>query len=94
MHVRVVRFEGVSGERINSMVERIKESGGPPEGVNSTGITVLYDADQGTAVVLQGYQTKQDLEEGARILGAMDVSDTPGTRTSVDATEQVLELSA
>jgi hypothetical protein len=94
MHVRVVRFEGVSGERINAMLERIKESGGPPEGVNSAGITVLYDADQGTAVVLQRYANKQDLEEGARILGAMDASETPGTRTSVDATEEVLDLSA
>jgi hypothetical protein len=94
MHVRVVRFEGVSSERINAMLERIKASGGPPEGVNSTGITVLYDSDQGTAVVLQRFEGKQDLEEAARIFGAMDPSETPGTRTSVDATEQVLELSA
>ena len=94
MNVRVVRFTGVTQERMDALVARIGGAGGPPEGVTSTGIKVLYDADQQTAVVLQEFATAADLEEGARVLGAMDPGETPGTRASVDACEQLLELSA
>jgi len=92
MYIRVVRFSGVSSERMESLVARINEAGGPPPGVNSHGINVLFDETQGTAVVLQHFATEQDMEEAAKVMSAMDPSDTPGTRVSVDACEQKLEL--
>ena len=94
MHVRVVRFTDVSADRIDSVATRIKESGGPPEGVPSTGIQLLFDESQGTAVVLQFYDTVEDLEAGERVLGAMDASETPGTRASVDKCELKVDLHA
>lgn len=94
MHVRVVRFTGVTADRVEEVVARIKESGGPPEGVPSTGIQLVFDEDQGTAVVLQHYNTAEDLEAGERVLGAMDASETPGTRASVDKGEVKVDLHA
>lgn len=94
MYVRVVRFAGVSAERMESMLTRIKESGGPPPGVESTGITVLFDESQGTAVVLQRYATEAAMEEAAKVFDAMDAGETPGERISVDACETKLDLEA
>jgi hypothetical protein len=94
MHIRVVRFTDVDPERMEQMRARIKESGGPPPGVNSTGLQVVFDSDQRTAVVIQHFGSEEDLRKGAEVLSAMDSSDTPGTRASVDAGELWLELSA
>jgi hypothetical protein len=92
--VRVVRFTDVRPEQLYEMQSRIQESDGPPPGVPSTGIKVLVDESQGTALVLQYYATAEDMETGGRILGAMDASETPGTRASVDACEIKVEMDA
>lgn len=94
MHVRVVRFTDVSAERLEGLLARINESDGPPPGVPSTGLTILFDEGQGTAVVLQYFATAEDMEAGAKVMAAMDASETPGTRSSVDACELKLELKA
>lgn len=92
MHVRVVRFTDVSAERIEGLLARIKDSGGPPPGVSSTGLTVLFDEAQGTAVILQQFATAEDMSAGAQVFSAMDPSETPGARASVDMCELKLEL--
>jgi hypothetical protein len=92
MNVRVVRFTDVTADRLEGLLARIKESGGPPPGVPSTGLKLLFDEAQGTAVVLQYFATAEDMDAGAKVMGAMDASETPGTRASVDACELKLEL--
>jgi hypothetical protein len=92
VHVRVVRFTDVSADRLEGMLARIKESGGPPPGVPTTGLKVLFDEGQGTVVVLQEFATAEDLDAAAKVFSAMDASETPGARASVDACEQKLEL--
>ena len=92
MFVRAVRFTGVSAERMEGMLARIKESGGPPPGVPATGLEVLFDEAQGTAVVLQRFATAEDMSAGAEAFSAMDASETPGLRASVDMSELKLEL--
>ena len=94
MFIRVVRFTDVDAGRFEGMQERVSEGDGPPEGVPATGIKILHDAEQRTAVVLQYFETSEDLQKGAAVLEQMDPSDTPGTRASVDACEVKLELSA
>jgi hypothetical protein len=94
MYVRVVRFTDVSAERLETMLARIRESGGPPPGVPAAGLKVLFDQAQGTAVVLQEFASEQDMSTAARVFEAMDTSETPGARASVDACEQKLELNA
>ena len=92
MFVRTVRFTDVDGDRLDALLARIDESDGPPPGVPATGLQVLFDADQGTAVVLQFFDTAEDMATGGRAFAAMDPSETPGTRASVDMCEQKLEL--
>jgi hypothetical protein len=92
VHVRVVRFTDVSAERITGLIARIKESDGPPPGVPTTGLKVLHDEAQGTAVVLQYFATAEDMEAGAQAFSAMDPAETPGSRASVDMCEIKLEL--
>lgn len=94
MYMRVVRFSDVDPEKIRSLVTRIEESDGPPEGVPSMGIKLLLDESQRTAVVLQSFATAEDMETGAAVLSAMDPSETPGTRASVDACEVKVDLNA
>lgn len=92
MYIRVVRFSDVSSERMKDMLARISESDGPPPGVPASGLRVLHDESQGTAVVLQSFASAEDMEEAAKVFDAMDPSDTPGTRASVDACEVKLEI--
>ena len=91
MYVRVVRFTDVSAERVEGLLARIEDSDGPPPGVPATGLTMLYDDDQGTAVVLQYFATAEDMDAGAQGFSAMDPGETPGTRASVDMCEIKLE---
>ena len=94
MFVRVVRFTDVTAERIDGLLSRIKEADGPPPGVPTTALNVLLDEAQGTAVVLQHFETEEDMNTGAEVLSAMDPSETPGTRASVDMCELKIELQA
>jgi hypothetical protein len=94
VYVRVVRFTDVSAERMAGLHARIEESDGPPPGVATTGLKVLYDEAQGTAIVLQYFATAQDMDAGAQAFSAMDAAETPGTRASVDMCEIKLELEA
>ena len=91
--MRVVRFTDVTAERIEVLTSRISEADGPPEGSRSTGVQVLFDESQGTAVVLQSFDSAEDMEAGERVFSGMDPSDTPGTRASVDRCELRVERS-
>ncbi|MFZ0975048.1 MAG: hypothetical protein WAN22_22675 [Solirubrobacteraceae bacterium] len=91
MHVRVVRFTDVTPERVEQIVAAINEADGPPPGVPATGLQLLFDEAQRTAVVLQMFDTAEDMSEAAKAFSAMDPSDTPGTRVSVDMCELTLD---
>jgi len=51
MYERVVRFTDVRAERVDQLVARIKEASGPPPGVRTSGIKLLFDEAQGTAML-------------------------------------------
>jgi hypothetical protein len=91
MHARVVRFADVTPGRIQQLVAAINEADGPPPGIPVTGLQLLFDEAQGTAVVLQLFDTAEDMRKGAEAFSAMDPSETPGTRVSVDTCELTLE---
>jgi hypothetical protein len=91
VYARVVRFTDVTPERVDGLVARIDEEEGPPPGIPVKGLQMLFDAEQGTAVVLQLFDSAEDMRAGAEGFAAMDPSETPGTRVSVDACEIKLE---
>jgi hypothetical protein len=81
-----VRFTDVSAERVEKLTARIEDEG-PPPGVPVKGVQMLFDEAQGTAVVLQFFDSADDMSAGAEAFAAMDPGDTPGTRASVDSCE-------
>ena len=90
MYVRVVRFTDVlqSGSRSSS-----PPSTNPADRRQApiAGLQLLFDEAQGTAVVLQLFDTTEDMRRGAVTFSAMDPSETPGTRVSVDMCNLKLE---
>ena len=94
MHVRVVRFADVTLASVEAVLARIEQAGGPPPGVPATRLQVLFDEAQGTAVVLQFFDTAQDMSSGDEAFSAMDPSETPGRRTSVDRCKLELDRTA
>jgi hypothetical protein len=93
-YVRVVRFTDVDPEHIANRLKDIEGRDGPPEGVVSTGIQFLHDEDQATMVVLQFFDSAEDMAQSEAALDGMDPSDTPGTRASIDRCEKKMELHA
>ena len=92
MHVRVVRFNDVDPERVEQMVAQIEESEGPPPGVKATRLQILLDREQRTSVVLQFFDSEEDMRDSEAAFDAMDAGDTPGSRSSVDRCELLREL--
>ena len=90
MFVRVVRFTEVTAERVASLMARIDEDG-PPPGVPIKKLQMVFDEAQGTAVVLQFFDDEESLRTGAETFAAMDRSETPGSRVSVDTGELKVE---
>jgi hypothetical protein len=81
----------VTPDRIQEIVRRVEESGGPPPGVESTGMQLLVDEDQGTALFVGFFADEQKLRDANAVFDQMDPSETPGTRASVDLCEVKLE---
>lgn len=91
MFVRTVRFTDVTAERLDATLARIEASDGPPPGVAVKRVQILVDQAQGTAVVLQVFDTAEDMAAADRAFAAMDASETPGTRVSVDMCESKID---
>ncbi len=85
MYARVTRWEGTNAEAQQAMTEMINSSDGPPEGVPSTGITVLNDADAGRSLVIALFETEEDMRTGDQALRAMDRP--PGSAGDVSSIE-------
>jgi hypothetical protein len=90
----VVRFTDVDSERAAALLKRIEESDGPPPGIPATGLQILMDEKQGSAVVLQMFESAEDMAAAEEAFDAMDASETPGTRVSIDRCEVKLEVRA
>ena len=94
MHARVVRFTDVTPERIEQIMSRVDENDGAPEGVDSTGMQLLYDESQSTALFIGYFADEQKMRDADQVFEQMDASDTPGTRASVDRAEVKMERDA
>jgi hypothetical protein len=91
---RVVTFEADEAA-VDAMVKEISSQAGPPEGMNSTRLTVLGDRAAGRVVVSVRFPSEDDLKKGAEMFEAMSPPDI-GTirRVSVDVYEVLLERDA
>ena len=93
MHARIVRFTDVDADHLAGRLEEAEAREGPPVDIPATKVQILHDANQRTAVVIQVFETADDMAAAEAALEAMDPGETPGTRASVDRCEIKAELS-
>ena len=91
MYARVVRFTHVDPDHLAGRLEGI-ETEGPPVDIPAKGIQILHDEDQRSAVVIQLFETADDMAASEGALDQMDPADTPGTRASIDRCEIKAEV--
>jgi hypothetical protein len=91
MYARVVRFTDVDPDHLASRLDEAEGEGRPVD-TPAKGFQILHDADQRTAIVIQLFETADDMAAAEGPLDAMDPADTPGTRASVDRCEVKAEL--
>jgi hypothetical protein len=92
MYARVVRFTDVDPDHLAGRLPEIETSEGPPVDIPAKGIQILHDPEQRTAVVVQLFETANDMSAAEGALDAMDPADTPGTRASIDRCEIKAEV--
>jgi hypothetical protein len=92
MYARVVRFTDVDPDNLSKRLAEAEDRGGPPVDIPAHKVQILHDEDQRTAVVIQLFETADDMVAAEGPLDSMDPSDTPGTRASVDRCEIKVEL--
>jgi hypothetical protein len=90
MYARVVRFTDVDASQIDRIKSQVGDND-PPEGMPPTKLQIVFDESQNTAAVMQFYGSEADMQKADEVMNAMDSSDTPGTRASVDKGEIVVE---
>ncbi|MBN1530132.1 MAG: hypothetical protein JW895_13820 [Thermoleophilaceae bacterium] len=86
MYARVVRFTDVDPDHMAGRLDDV-EASGPPVDIPAKRIQILHDPDQRTAIVIQLFETSDDMAAAESALDAMDPGDTPGTRASIDRCE-------
>jgi hypothetical protein len=91
MFARVARFEGGDPEAVRSGAEQINASDGPPPGIPSKGITMLYDPETGVNLTVALFETEEDLRQGDEALNEMNPTANAGTRTSVETFEMLVD---
>ncbi len=94
MYARVVRFTDVDPDHLARRLAEAEARQAPPVDIPAKAVQILHDADQRTAVVIQLFETAEDMAAAEGPLDSMDSTDTPGTRVSVDRSEIKAELSS
>ena len=94
MYARVVRFTDVDPDHLAELLAEVAASDGPPVDIPAKALQILHDPDQRTAVVIQVFETADDMATAEAALDAMDPGATPGTRGSIDRCEIKAEMSA
>ena len=92
MYARVVRFTDVDPDHLAGRLDEVEVHEGPPVDIPAKLVQILHDPDQRTAVVIQLFETADDMSAAEGALDAMDPEDTPGTRASIDRCEIKAEV--
>jgi hypothetical protein len=93
MYARVVRFTDVDPDHLAGRLSETEGREGPPVDIPAKSVQILHDGDQGTAVVIQLFESADDMAAAEGPLDSMDPAETPGTRASIDRCEIKAEFS-
>ena len=93
MLARVATFEGGTAEAIRAAGDQMRANmgEGPPEGIKSTGVTMLIDPEGGRVLFIGLFASEDDLRASEAALEAMDPPEGMGTRSSVNVYEVAAE---
>jgi hypothetical protein len=95
MFARVATFENAELDQVNAAVAAINGSDGPPEGLESTGITVFADPGSGKVIVAGFFATREAMERGHAMLSQMSPpAGSFGKQTAVDLMDVVAQREA
>jgi hypothetical protein len=93
-YVRVATFEA-DDNALDTMVNEINSSEGPPPDIPAKGITVLADRAGGKIRIVVRFDSEENLRKGSETLEAMQPpADANVRRVSVEEYEVVLERRA
>lgn len=91
MYARIATFEDADPAELQTAVDAINGSDGPPPGVDSNHITV-YATGTGKVVVVAGFETREAMESAHEVLSAMSPpAGSMGRLVSADLTEVMLD---
>ncbi len=93
MYARVVRFTDVDPDHLAGRLADAEEREGPPVDIAAKSVQILHDPDQATAVVIQLFETADDMKAAEGPLDSMDSAETPGRRASIDRCEIKADMS-
>jgi hypothetical protein len=93
VYARVVRFTDVDPDHLAGRLAEAENRQGPPVDIPAKGVQILHDEEQRTAVVIQLFETADDMVAAEGPLDSMDPAETPGRRASIDRCEIKAELS-
>jgi hypothetical protein len=93
MLARVTTWEGGSPEEIRAAAEdmRTRVASGPPEGMKTSGFTMLTDPDSGRVLMLGFFDSEDDLRASEAVLKEMNPPPGIGARTATDVYEVAAE---
>jgi hypothetical protein len=95
MYARVAHWEGGEGEAMRRSADEINQqaTSGPPEGVPSTGFTMLIDPETGRGMAIGLFETMDDLRKGDEVLNEMSPpGEGLGRRTGVEVYEVAVDV--
>jgi hypothetical protein len=90
---RVVVFDGIDKDRIESIRQEMNE-GERPEGLPATEVMLLHDPETDSAMAIVFFENEDDYRQGNEVLDAMPAGDTPGQRRSVTKYDVAARMTA
>lgn len=94
MLARVTTWEGGSADALRAAAAEMQQraSSGPPEGVASTGFTMLVDPDSSRALMIGLFASQADLDSSEAALQAMSPPSDIGSMVSKHVYEVGVEV--
>jgi len=94
MLARVTTWEGGSADSIRAAAQEMRSrmQSGPPEGVISSGLTMLIDPEGGRMLMIGLFESEETLRSSEQALKAMNPPEGIGDRTATDIYEIAAEI--
>lgn len=90
---RVVKFDRVTGDRVEELRRRIANEP-QPENLPASEMLLLHDPEAGSAMAILFFNDEEDYRIGDEALNAMPTEETPGSRASVGKYQVAIRMTS